>query len=98
MIISPIGDRVIEDVQDAAHQALAKHGPPTSDPVRACGIMAEELGEITEWALKMTSRDPHEQCGQPQRDRLLLMRDELCQLAGYAMLQIQNIDNGGMRA
>lgn len=85
----------LEGALAAAYDALKKHGLPTSDPVRAAAILAEELGEVTEHALKLTSRDDRERCGQPQRDRLLLMRHELCQLAGYALLVIQNLDSGG---
>lgn len=86
---------VVQDVLTEAFHALEKHGPPTTDPVRACAILAEELGEITEHALRMTSRDERERCGQSSCVRLLLMRTELCQLAAYALLQIHNIDIGG---
>jgi NTP pyrophosphatase (non-canonical NTP hydrolase) len=88
---------VMEDVLIEAERAVAKHGLPTSDPVRAVAVMAEELGEATEHALKLTSRDTREHGATHDLDRLQLFREELCQLAGYVLLQIQNIDSGGIK-
>ncbi len=87
--------------------ALEKHGPPTANPTRMIAILAEEVGEIAEQALKLTSCDPRESgcncvyrgelrhvgdC--PARDHVPLMRAELCQLAAYALLQIHALDTG----
>lgn len=87
-------NHVIDAALAESRAALIKHGPAVGDPVRGTCILGEELGEAMEQALKATSPDPNENCGQPTRDRLQLLRSELCQIAGYAMLQIENIDSG----
>lgn len=102
----PIGTSVMWDVQDAVNYALAKHGPPTSNLNRACNIMAEELGEIAQCALKLTSTNPYEITQDGRYPGIVAgklhwtksMRHELCQLAAYALLQIQRIDEESERA
>jgi NTP pyrophosphatase (non-canonical NTP hydrolase) len=97
MITSETPTKVLRDVEIEANRALIKHGMPTTDPVRAVAVMAEELGEATEHALKLTSRDAREHGTTPDPDRLRLFREELCQLAAYVLLQIQHIDTGGIK-
>lgn len=86
---------VLTSVLEAAADAVAKHGPATCDPVRACGVLAEELGECMEQALKLTSSSETERGNVTDTGHIILLRAELCQLAGYALLQVQNIDRGG---
>lgn len=88
------GNAALYDALVESAYALKKHGPATKDPIRGIAVLTEELGEAAEQALKATSFDPDEHCGQPVRDRLQLLRHELAQTAGYALLQMQNIDNG----
>lgn len=102
----PVDAIIIGDVQEAAVHALAKHGQPTSNLNRACNILAEELGEVTQCALKLTSTNPYEITQDGRYPGIVAgkahwtqsMRHELCQLAAYAMLQIQRIDEESDRA
>jgi hypothetical protein len=88
-----IPSEIFIEVVAAADFALSKHGPPTTYPTRAIAIMTEELGEAAECALKATSLDPEEH-RDAHTGHILLMREELLQLAGYALLQVVNIDRG----
>jgi len=101
----PVRVRLFEDVQDYANQALAKHGPPTSNLQRAVNILTEELGEVAQCVNKITSGNLDER--NRDKDGLRLgpatgtpywraeLRTELCQLAAYALLQIQRLDDEG---
>lgn len=80
------------DVHLAAAHAIRKHGPATFNMQRACNLMMEELGEVTAHANKLTSRNAREWECVTDHTRLQRLRDELVQLAAYALLQINNID------
>lgn len=100
------GDKAREGVLDEALQALRKHGPPTPNLQRALNLMLEELGEVAQCVNKITSPNPKEReflLHTPEGDLPIAddmvafwtegLRRELCQLAAYAMLQIQRLDN-----
>lgn len=87
--------RDVDDAVAAARAALLKHGPPTTDPVRASAELAEEVVEVIKEALAMTSPNLDRRCSQPFRDRLLLMREEVAQTAGFALLILRQIDLEG---
>lgn len=44
----------VPQIAAAMDEAMAKHGPLTKDPVRACAIMIRESAEALDEALKMT--------------------------------------------
>lgn len=85
---------VVSKAMEAAYQAMVKHGVPSADPVRGCGIIAEEVGEAMAHALDLTPRTTPAVCGQPERDQLLLMLAELAQVAGSALLRMEQIYSG----
>lgn len=95
-----------QDTFTECFKSLEKHGPPTANLQRAVNILAEELGEVAQCVNKLTSPNINEQ--ERDKDGLRLgsvsallywrsnLREELCQLAAYALLQIQRIDNERM--
>ena len=67
--------------------ALAKHGPLTTDPVRASAILFREVAEATDDALKMTiAKDPVHASGHRQA-----MLFELAQVIGVAAFMSLNL-------
>lgn len=82
--------KLIVEVLMEAHRALRLHGRVTTYPERAISLMVEELGEAAREINIATSprTDPRERPQGIQRARM-----ELLQLAAYALIQIQNIDN-----
>jgi hypothetical protein len=77
-------DLARSDVTYAIEEALRKHGPCTSDPVRGALNLAEEVGEVAKEALDATRHARLD--GQPDPVSLYLMIQELAQAAGYAIL------------
>lgn len=76
-------DHAANDVRAAMEGAWRKHGAPTKDPVRGSTNLAEELGEVASEALDAT------RAGVNVHDiehALIMMRYELMQVAGYAIL------------
>jgi hypothetical protein len=84
----------VRDALEEARHAVKKHGAPTCDPIRAIAILTEELGEASEEALKLTSSDPNEHGEIPIGERKRMLYNELAQIAGHALLQMQNINAG----
>lgn len=73
----------IPEVRKAMEAAWIKHGEPTTDPVRGALNLCEEVGEVAAEALDATRE------GMSQGEKahhLTLMRHELMQVAGYAIL------------
>lgn len=67
-------------------RAVAEHGPLTDDPVRACAILTEEVGEAVAEALSLTRRNPR----MGAKDDLI---SELLQVAAVAVMMIKDLDH-----
>lgn len=85
----------VEAMLEAACLALVKHKSVTTNPERMMAILAEELGEVSREVLDLTRPNPSG--GTDPIQCVIRLRGELCQLAAYALLQVQNIDNGGFK-
>lgn len=87
-----IGGITISDCLDAAKRAQHKHGPLTTNAVRACAILGREWGEAMNEALLLTV--PGSGYNPIITARLY---DELAQVAATAMLMMEHLKPEGVK-